>query len=119
VNTIATAQVAAPSRPRARRALKARLRIYTRAITDIALILLWLPATFTGLILWETLGLVPEGPGKGERVMLWGLTTNAWGDVHLWISIAAVAFTLLHLVIDWKALKGAIAYFIRARGLPA
>ena len=118
MNTIAVTQAAAPSQ-RARRSLKIRLRVWARTFTDFSLILLWLPATFTGLILWETLGLVPEGPGKGERVMLWGVTTNGWGEIHLWISIAAVVFTLFHIVLDWKALKGAVKYFIRTRGLPA
>lgn len=119
MNTVAATQVVTPPQSRTRRRLKIRLRLYTRVLTDISLVLLWLPATFTGLILWETLGFVPEGPGKGERVMLWGLTTAEWGTVHLWISIAAVAFTLLHVVLDWKALKGAVKYFVRARGIPA
>jgi len=118
VSTVAITPAAAINQ-RTHRALKKRLQVYARAFTDIWLVLLWLPATFSGGILWETLGLVPEGPGKGERVMLWGLTTNGWGEIHLWVSLAAVAFTLFHIILDWKALKGAIKYFVRARGLPA
>ena len=101
------------------RPIKTRIRIYTRATTDIFLVLLWLPATFTGVILWEPAGLVPEGPGKGERIMLWGLTTAEWGTVHWWISVAAVAMTLLHIALDFKAFKGAVKYLVHARGVPS
>ena len=51
--------------------------------------------------------------------MLWGLTKNDWGQIHWWISAAAVGLTLLHIVLDWKAFKGAIRYLVHARGLPA
>jgi len=101
-----------------RRPLRTRIRIYARAMTDVFLILLWLPATFTGLILWEPMGFVPEGPGKGERIMLWGLTTAEWGDIHWWISAAAVGMTLVHVALDFKAFKGAVKYLVHARGLP-
>lgn len=87
-----------------------RIRLYARATTDILLLLTWLPATFTGIILWQPLGIVPEGPGKGERVMLWGLTTSQWGDIHWWICAAAVGFTLLHIALDWKMFKGGMRY---------
>ena len=103
---------------RARRPLKTRLRVYSRAVTDISLVLLWLPATFSGVILWDGLGIVPESPGKGEKIMLWGLTTNAWGEIHWWISAAAVIATLLHFVLDWKAFKGAMKYLVRSHGMP-
>jgi len=118
VTAIATSQ-GINTRPRTRRPLKVRLKVYARALTDISLVLLWLPATFSGVILWETLGIVPAGPGKGERVMLWGLTTREWGEIHWWVSVAAVAFTLLHIVLDWKAFKGAVKYLVHARGVPA
>jgi len=35
---------------------------------------------------WAPAGLVPEGPGKGEGIMLWGLTTTEWGNIHWWVS---------------------------------
>jgi hypothetical protein len=92
--------------------------VYARAVTDISLVLLWLPATFSGAILWDGLGIVPDPPSKGEKVMLWGLTTNDWGEIHWWISAAAVVATLLHIVLDWKAFKGAVRYMVRAHGMP-
>ena len=104
---------------RTRRPLKVRIRTYARAVTDIFLVLAWLPATFTGVILWPTTGFVPDGPGKGERIMLWGLTSNQWGDIHWWVSAVAVGLTLLHIALDWKAFKGALKYLVHARGVPA
>lgn len=118
--SLATAQPAEKyARTRQSRPLKTRIRVYARAVTDVFLVLLWLPATLTGILLWEPAGFVPEGPGKGERVMLWGLTTGEWGDLHWWISAAAVAMTLLHILLDWKAFKGALKYLVHARGIPA
>ncbi len=87
-----------------------KLRVYARAVTDVFLLLAWLPATFTGIILWEPLGIVPEGPGKGERIMLWGLTTGQWGDIHWWISAVAVSLTLAHIALDWRMFKGAMRF---------
>ncbi len=101
------------------RPLKTRIRVYTRALTDLLLVALWLPATVTGVMLWEPLGIVPGSPGKGEKIMLWGMTTAQWGDIHWWLSVAAVAVTLLHVVLDFKAFKGAVKYLIRARRSPA
>lgn len=110
-----TARPRAGGTTRSRRPWKLRLRVYARSVTDVLLVLAWIPATFTGVILWAPVGLVPEGPGKGERIMLWGQTTAEWGTIHWWLSAAAVAFTLLHIVLDWRAFKGAMKY----RGLPS
>ena len=114
--------IAAPlpqTRSSSGRPLKVRVRIWSRAVTDIVLVLLWLPATLSGVILWAPLGVVPEGPGKGEREMLWGYTTGQWGEIHWWLSAAAVGFTLLHILLNLRAFKGAIKYLVRARGIPS
>lgn len=102
-----------------RRPMHTRIRIWSRAMVDIFLVLAWLPATITGVMLWAPAGLVPDGPGKGERVMLWGLTTREWGDIHWWICVVAVALTLLHIALDFKAFKGAMKYLIHSHGIPA
>lgn len=93
----------------------ARVRRVLRPVVDVALILTWLVATFSGVILWPEVGITPAGPGKGEKVMLWTLTTAQWGDIHTYASLVAVAVTVLHVWIDWKALKGAIKYLAHAR----
>ncbi len=64
-------------RPAAYRPLHTRLRIWARAVVDIALVLAWLPATLTGILLWDPAGFTPTGPGRGEREMLWGYTIFA------------------------------------------
>lgn len=104
---------------RTRRPMRIRLKVWLRAIVDISLLLSWTVATFTGVILWPDIGLTPEPPNKGEKVMLWSLTTGEWGTIHTYASLAAVAITLLHIWLDWKALKGAIKYLIHSRGVPA
>lgn len=44
------------------------------------------------------------------------MTKGEWGDIHWWVAVAVavavVLITLLHLVIDYKALKGAARYLV-------
>ncbi|MGE0599345.1 MAG: DUF4405 domain-containing protein [Dehalococcoidia bacterium] len=95
-----------------------KLRVYARSVTDVFLLLTWVPAAFSGIILWDTLGIVPAGPGKGEREMLWSLTTSQWGEIHWWVSAAALAFTLVHIALDWKMFKGAMRYLFHRHPMP-
>jgi hypothetical protein len=41
-------------------------------------------------------------PGSGSTKALWRLTRHQWGDLHFWLSLAAVAIVLLHLALHWK-----------------
>jgi hypothetical protein len=82
------------------------LKIYTRAITAIALIVVWVMSAFSGLILW----LAPEGRQAGKQSLLFGITKQEWGDVHFWVCVAVVVVTIIHMIIDWKALRGIIRY---------
>ena len=50
----------------------------------------------TGIILRFTLP-----PGSGRTLALWTLTRHQWGDLHFWLSLAAVAIVLLHLALHW------------------
>jgi hypothetical protein len=81
-------------------------RIYTRAVVAIALITVWILSAVSGFILW----LAPEGQQSGQQSLLFGITKQGWGDIHFWISIAAIVITILHIVIDWKALRGVLRY---------
>jgi hypothetical protein len=81
-------------------------RIYARAVIAIALISEWILSAVSGFILW----LAPEGRQAGQEQLLFGITKQAWGDIHFWISIAALVITILHIVIDWKALRGVLRY---------
>lgn len=81
-------------------------RIYARAVVAIALITVWILSAVSGFILW----LAPEGHQSGQQQLLFGITKQSWGDIHFWISIAAIVITILHIIIDWKALRGVLRY---------
>ena len=81
-------------------------KIYARAIIAIALIVVWVLSAFSGLILW----LAPEVRQAGKQQLLFGITKQSWGEIHFWICVAVVFVTIVHIIIDWKALRGVIRY---------
>jgi len=87
---------------------------YTRAWVAIMLIVVCSLAAFTGFLLW----LAPAGPRSGQLPLLLGLTKSQWGDVHFWISMAALAVALIHVAIDWRALRGCIRYLTSVHRSP-
>ena len=87
-----------------KRAIKPK--VYARAIIAIALIVVWLLSAFSGLILWLAL----EGRQAGRQLLLFGITKQNWGEIHFWICVAVVIVTIIHIIIDWKALRGVIRY---------
>jgi hypothetical protein len=86
-----------------RRSTQMKARI--RASIALALIILWGIAALTGLLLY----VAPSGPRSGRLVLLF-LTKAEWGDVHFWFSVAASIVTLIHMAIDWKALKACVRF---------
>ena len=87
-----------------KRAIKPK--IYARAVIAIALIISWVLSAFSGLILW----LAPEVRRAGQQPLLFGITKQNWGEVHFWICVAVVIVTIIHVIIDWRALRGVIRY---------
>ena len=81
-------------------------KVYARAIIAIALIVVWVLSAFSGLILW----LAPEVRQAGKQQLLFGITKQEWGEIHFWICVAVVVVTIVHIIIDWKALRGVIRY---------
>ena len=81
-------------------------KIYARAVTAIALIIVWVLSAFSGLILW----LAPELRRAGQQPLLFDITKGTWGEIHFWICIAVVIITIIHIIIDWKALRGVVRY---------
>lgn len=81
-------------------------KVYARAIIAIALITVWILSAFSGLILW----LAPEVSRAGQQPLLFGITKQNWGEIHFWICVAVVVVTIVHVIIDWKALRGVIRY---------
>ena len=81
-------------------------KVYARAIIAIALLIVWVLSAFSGLILW----LAPEGRRAGQQPLLFTITKQNWGEIHFWICVAVVVVTVVHIIIDWKALRGVIRY---------
>jgi hypothetical protein len=81
-------------------------KVYARAVIAIALIIVWVLSAFSGLILW----LAPERQRAGHQELLFGITKENWGDIHFWICVAVMVVTMVHVIVDWKALRGVIRY---------
>jgi hypothetical protein len=84
---------------------QAHIKVYIRAVIAIALIVMWSLAALTGFLLY----LAPSGPHSGWMVVFF-LTKGQWKDSHFWISVAATLITMLHIAVDWRALKGCTRY---------
>jgi uncharacterized RDD family membrane protein YckC len=83
-----------------------KIRIYARAVVALLLIALWSLAALSGLVLW----LAPSGSHSGTQSLLLGLTKVEWTDVHFWIAVAAFVVTVVHIIIEWKVLRGLVRY---------
>ena len=83
-----------------------KINVYSRAVVAIMLITSWSFLSLTGLLLW----LAPSGRRSGQIQLLFGLTKSEWSDIHFWIAVVTVIVTLLHVIIDWRALRGVIRY---------
>jgi hypothetical protein len=83
-----------------------KVKIYARAVTAIILITTWALVTLSGILLY----LAPSGFRSGRQPLLLGFTKSMWNDIHFWIGVAAVVAIVIHMIIDWKALRGVIRY---------
>jgi hypothetical protein len=81
-------------------------KVCARAVIAITLIVVWLSAALSGLILW----LAPDVRQAGQQELLFGITKQNWGDIHFWICVVAIVITVLHIIVDWKALRGIVRY---------
>lgn len=85
----------------------ARTKARIRAIVALALLSTWGLAVFSGLLLY----VAPSGPRSGRTIMLI-LTKSQWSDLHFWVSMAAVVLTVVHMMIDWRALKACVRHLV-------
>ncbi|MBD2484897.1 DUF4405 domain-containing protein [Planktothrix sp. FACHB-1365] len=83
-------------------------RTYMRGVVALALLISWSLVALTGFILW----FAPHGQGAGRIAFLLGLSRHEWGDIHFLISLLALVVTMLHVILDWRSLKGLIRYLI-------
>lgn len=85
-----------------------KVKVYARAVVAIMLITAWSLLALSGLVLW----LASSGPRTGRQLLLFGLTKGEWSDVHFWIAVTTILVTIVHIVIDRKALRGVIRYLV-------
>jgi hypothetical protein len=95
--------VAKPFTPTRRVSGQVRLR----GFIALSMIALWMIVGLTGFLL----EFAPSGQRSGH-LAIFLLTKTQWGDIHFWMSIAAGALTIIHLMVDWKALKACARYLI-------
>jgi len=78
----------------------------TRALVAVFLIVFWFYPISTGFLLYFT----KHTPGNIP--ILFGLTRSVWKDLHFWLSVIAFIITIIHIIVDWKALIASIRYLI-------
>ena len=83
-------------------------KVYARAIISMMLIIVWVLVAVSGVILW----VAPTGSRSGQALLLFELTKNDWKEIHLWVAVATLVVTIVHIIIDWKALRGVIRYLV-------
>lgn len=89
-----------------RSTLSPRSAARLRAWIAIALVVVWIVVAASGWLLW----LAPEGQRSGQIQLFLGLTKRQWGDVHFAVSIVATLITIVHVVVDWRALRGCVRH---------
>jgi hypothetical protein len=96
--------------PAPNRHSNAQMKARIRALVALALIVTWSLAAITGFLLY----VAPTGPRSGRMIILL-LTKAQWGDVHFWMSIVAMIVTVVHTMIDWKALKACVRFLVNTQ----
>jgi hypothetical protein len=91
-----------------------RQKIYARAVVAIMLFISWGVLSLSGIVLW----LAPEGRGTGQIPLLLDFTKSSWGAIHFWIAVVTVLITIIHIIIDWRALRGIIRYMVSIHRRP-
>jgi len=89
-------------------------RLITKGLVAIIMLMVWFVVIVTGLLMWAA----PRGHGLGSEPFILGLTRHDIGEFHLIVALIAVAVTIVHVCIDWKAFKGLMRYMIQAGHQP-
>ncbi|MEN6326075.1 MAG: DUF4405 domain-containing protein [Syntrophomonas sp.] len=85
---------------------KINLRLI-RAVVAVLLIIFWLYSISSGFLLYFT----KHTPGTTP--ILLGITRSVWKDLHFWLSVIALVITIVHIIIDWKALTASVRYLLK------
>lgn len=67
-------------------------------IIDAAMFVVLLAIVWTGILIWTAL---PPGIRGGHGLTLWGLNRHEFGDIHMYLGIAFLILTGLHLWLHW------------------
>ena len=89
---------------------KIRFLNYMKAIVALALIVVWSLAAISGFILEFS----PQGRGVGHLTLFLGFTRREWGDVHFVVCVIALCVTLVHVLLDWRILRGYLRYLLNS-----
>jgi hypothetical protein len=68
-------------------------------VVDTLLTILFLAIGFIGVLMGFFIPRGSEAPGYQK--VLWGVHRHAWGDLHLYFSLAFAALVIVHLVLHW------------------
>jgi hypothetical protein len=74
-------------------------RVTVNFIINLVSFIVLLGLSTTGIII-----AMPHEHGPNEAKVL-GMRRGEFGDVHLWLGIAFVVLTLVHLVLHWEWVK--------------
>ena len=67
-------------------------------IIDAVMCVAMLGLIWTGILIWTVL---PPGIRGGHGLTLWGLNRHEFGDIHMYLGIALLILTGLHLWLHW------------------
>ena len=81
-------------------------------VVDVVMFTLMGAMIFIGVLMSFFLA---SGPVVDEgSKYVWGLHRHQWGDIHMILSFAFVAFFILHLLLHWNWIKGATRKLLRS-----
>jgi cytochrome b subunit of formate dehydrogenase len=82
------------------------VRLRTNLVVDIVMLIVFIPAFISGVILW----LVPQGYRGGRyatEAVLMGLSRATWNDIHTITGFALAALIVLHLLLHVPQIRNA------------
>jgi len=83
-------------------------------IIDAAMLVVLLAIIWTGILIYTVL---PPGIRGGQGLILWGMNRHQFGDIHMYLGIALLILTGLHLWLHWRWFAGKITEMIKTTNL--
>lgn len=87
---------------------------------DAILGIIFLVVSISGLISWLALGGGYQGGrNPAYNTLVLGLARDGWNDLHLWMGVAMISLTLLHLALHWKWILCTLRNFLHSAKRPS